>query len=69
MTTEDRHKKGDRMMSKIKVRIKNRRTGQECLCGGSNLIVVFPYGLSPLASSIEEELKKVRLAERLGVDV
>jgi phosphomethylpyrimidine synthase len=56
-------------MSTIKVRIKNRRTGQECLCGGEELMVVFPYGLSPLASSIEEELKKVRLAEKLGVEM
>jgi phosphomethylpyrimidine synthase len=56
-------------MSRIKVSIKNRRTGQECLCGGRELVAVFPYGLSPLASSNEEELKKVRLAERLGVDM
>jgi len=56
-------------MSQIKIRIKNRRTGQECLCGGEELVVVFPYGLSPLASSIEEELQKVRLAEKLGVDM
>jgi len=56
-------------MSRIKVSIKNRRTGQECLCGGQELVVVFPYGLSPFASSNEEELKKVRLAERLGVDM
>lgn len=56
-------------MSRVKVRIKNRRTGRECLCGGQELVVVFPYGLSPLASSVEEELKKVRLAERLGVDI
>jgi phosphomethylpyrimidine synthase len=56
-------------MSQVKVRIKNRRTGQECLCGGEEVVVVFPYGLSPLASSIEEELQKVRLAEKLGVDM
>jgi len=56
-------------MSQIKMRIENRRSGKECLCGGEELVVVFPYGLSPLASSIEEELRKVRLAERLGVDM
>ena len=56
-------------MSQIKTTIRNRRNGKECLCGGEDLIVVFPYGLSPLASSIEEELQKVRLAERLGVDM
>ena len=56
-------------MSKVKIMIRNRRTGQECLCGGQELVVVFPYGLSPLASDIEEELKKVRLAERLGVNM
>lgn len=56
-------------MSKIKIGIKNRRSGQECLCGGQELVVVFPYGLSPFASSIEEEQKKVRLAENLGVNM
>lgn len=56
-------------MSRIKMVIKNRRSGKECLCGGEELVVVFPYGLSPLASSIEEELQKVRLAERFGVDM
>jgi len=49
--------------------IKNRRSGRECLCGGKELVVVFPYGLSPLASNIENELQKVRLAEKLGVDM
>ena len=56
-------------MSQIRMIIKNRRSGEECLCGGEELVVVFPYGLSPLASSIEEELQKVRLAEKLGVDM
>jgi len=56
-------------MSQIEVKIKNRRSGKECLCGGKELVVVFPYGLSPLTSSIEEELKKVRLAKKLGVDM
>lgn len=56
-------------MSRIKMVIRNRRNGKECLCGGEDLVVVFPYGLSPLASSIEEELQKVRLAEKLGVDM
>jgi len=56
-------------MSRVKIGIKNRRNGKECLCGGQELVVVFPYGLSPLASSIEEELKKVRLAEKLGVEM
>ena len=56
-------------MSQIRMIIKNRRSGKECLCGGEKLVVVFPYGLSPLASSIDEELKKVRLAERLGVEM
>lgn len=56
-------------MSQIRMIIKSRRSGKECLCGGEELVVVFPYGLSPLASSIEEELQKVRLAERLGLDM
>lgn len=56
-------------MSQIRMIIKNRRSGKECLCGGEELVVVFPYGLSSLASSIEEELQKVRLAEKLGVDM
>ena len=56
-------------MSQIKMTIRNRRNGRECLCGGEELVVVFPYGLSPLASSVEEELQKVRLAEKLGVDM
>ena len=56
-------------MSQIRMIIKNRRSGKECLCGGEELVVIFPYGLSPLASSIDEELKKARLAERLGVEM
>jgi phosphomethylpyrimidine synthase len=56
-------------MSQVKMIIKNRRSGKKCLCGDEELVVVFPYGLSPLASSIEEELQKVRLAERLGIDM
>jgi hypothetical protein len=32
-------------------------TGQECTCGGEELVVVFPYGLSPLASSVDDLIK------------
>ena len=56
-------------MSKIKTVIKNRRNGKEIVCGGSELIVVFPYGLSSAASSVGEELEKVKLAEKLGVNI
>jgi thiamine biosynthesis protein ThiC len=53
-------------MSKVKIVIKNRRNGKEIVCGGSELIVVFPYGLSSVASNVKEELEKVKLAEKLG---
>jgi thiamine biosynthesis protein ThiC len=53
-------------MSKVKIVIKNRRNGKEIVCGGSELIVVFPYGLSSAASNVKEELEKVKLAEKLG---
>lgn len=56
-------------MSQLQMMITNRRSGKTCLCGGEDLVVVFPYGLSPLASNPEEELGKVRLAEKLGVDM
>lgn len=56
-------------MSKIKVNIKKRRTGTEILCGGDHLLVVYPYGLSSRASSIQEELEKVNLAIKLQADI
>ena len=56
-------------MSKIKIKIKKRKTGKEIVCGGDHLLVVYPYGLSPVASSFEEEIKKVKVAIELGAKI
>lgn len=39
------------------------------LFGDDYLPLVFPYGLSPSSSNIDEEIKKIQLAESLGADM
>jgi phosphomethylpyrimidine synthase len=56
-------------MSKIKVKIKNKRNGRELLIGNNYLPVVFPYGLSPQASTVDDEIKKIQIAESMGADM
>jgi phosphomethylpyrimidine synthase len=56
-------------MSEIKVAVLNRKTGNEVLFGGEHLPVVFPYGLGPTYSTIEEELGKISTAKILRADM
>lgn len=56
-------------MSEIKVRVKNRKTGKEITFGEEYLPVVFPYGLGPTHSTIEEELYKINVAEKFNADM
>ena len=56
-------------MSKIKVALKNKKTGKETIIGDDYLAVVAPYGLSPTHSSIEEELYKIDIAETFKADM
>ena len=56
-------------MSKIKINLKNRKTGKEIIFGDEYLPVVFPYGLGPNHSTIEEELCKINIARNFKADM
>jgi phosphomethylpyrimidine synthase len=56
-------------MSKIKIALKNRKRNEEMVIGGERLPVVFPYGLGPSHSTIEEELHKINIAKNFKADM
>lgn len=56
-------------MSRIKINVKNRKTGKETIFGDEYLPVVFPYGLGPTTSTVDEELNKINIAEKFNADM